>query len=311
MNNTLTKHEQKHNEIVARDLGIVTKQDCANNSGRIYKLSGCLFISCETSRTIPNQFVGSSRGSINEFSPTAGRRMRSYLRECVPEYICMVTLTYPFAYPTNGPETKEHLRRFIQELKRNAPTHTSQQFSCFWFMEFQSRGAPHYHLFVTYSPDKQWVSKRWYEIVNSEDERHLRAGTNCELFKRGREGTISYASKYAAKQEQKQVPEGFENVGRFWGVSGDRRRVSASTFVSRSQRSNPRVLAIVNQMKSLVLSSLEEGFAVKVVMKEGSVVVWFKERRLANKMHVLIARLGSQTMTWDRVFDDAEVDVWQ
>jgi len=310
MNSTLTKHEQKSNEIINRDRGIVTEQDCANNSGRIYSLSGGVFVSRETSRTVPHQFVGSSlRGAIESFSPGSGLRMRKYLRECMAEYTAMVTLTYPFCFPTNGPETKEHLRRFIQELKRRCPESEKERFSCFWFMEFQSRGAPHYHLFITYLPEKSWVSKTWYNICNTEDERHLRAGTKTEVLRRGRAGTISYASKYAAKQEQKVVPEGFEKVGRFWGISGVRTRLSAATFVSRSDASKEFVLNIVKSMKSHVLKCVKEGKAKVICRNEKSFVVVFLNPLAQLKMYGFLARIQLQTMCFSNIFMDAEIDL--
>jgi hypothetical protein len=37
--------------------------------------------------------------------------------------------------------------------------------------------------------------------------------------------------KYAAKMEQKTVPEGYESVGRFWGVAGLRSCVEAATVL--------------------------------------------------------------------------------
>ena len=64
---------------------------------------------------------------------------------------------------------------------------------------------------------KEELSKEWYRIVGSGDPKHLRAGTRVERIKRS---AISYVAKYAQKNEQKQVPEGFQNVGRFWGTWG-------------------------------------------------------------------------------------------
>lgn len=46
------------------------------------------------------------------------------------------------------------------------------------------------------------------------------AGTRIERLRGGREGAIGYATKYAAKLEQKEVPAGYESVGRFWGACG-------------------------------------------------------------------------------------------
>jgi hypothetical protein len=42
----------------------------------------------------------------------------------------------------------------------------------------------------------------------------------------------AYAAKYATKVEQKEPPEGFENVGRFWGTFGDLAIEAVATVVA-------------------------------------------------------------------------------
>jgi hypothetical protein len=89
-----------------------------------------------------------------------------------------------------------------------------------WFLEFQKRGAPHFHVFLNGRVDKMRVAQRWYEIVGSEDLNHRLAGTRIELL-REQHAASAYAAKYASKVEQKEPPEGFTDVGRFWGTFGD------------------------------------------------------------------------------------------
>jgi hypothetical protein len=86
-------------------------------------------------------------------------------------------------------------------------------------MEFQSRGAPHFHCFLTAEIPKEEISQAWYRIVGSGDDRHLRAGTRIEAL-REVYAAGAYAAKYLKKQEQKDVPEGYIEVGRFWGLFG-------------------------------------------------------------------------------------------
>jgi hypothetical protein len=94
-----------------------------------------------------------------------------------------------------------------------------------WFLEFQQRGAPHFHILTDWPLPKNrgnkvlWysrIAKRWYDIVDSGDEKHLQAGTRTETL-RSKEGGARYAVKYAQKMKQKKVPQGYEDVGRFWG----------------------------------------------------------------------------------------------
>jgi hypothetical protein len=55
-------------------------------------------------------------------------------------------------------------------------------------------------------------------MVGSRDEKHLRAGTRIEAIK-SKGHLYGYLYNYIKKSDQKEVPEGFENVGRFWGSS--------------------------------------------------------------------------------------------
>lgn len=206
--------------------------------GVIYDLQGhVLFLRTICADLRPGSLGG--RGKIKGFSPSSASRMRRFLRTSEAEYSVFITLTYPGAFPVDGRTVKEHLRRFLQELSRvarrrrldgKATAEPVKEFSAFWFLEFQARGAPHFHIFTTDTFDRDWVASRWYEIVGSDDLRHLRAGTRIEFLRGGRRGACGYAAKYAAKSVQKEVPENFANCGRFWGVVGNR-RCQAATIV--------------------------------------------------------------------------------
>ncbi len=64
----------------------------------------------------------------------------------------------------------------------------------------------------------QRLARRWFEIVGSNDPRHLAAGTRVEAV-RSRNGVMRYASKlYMGKDFE--MPPGWEHVGRFWGIIG-------------------------------------------------------------------------------------------
>jgi hypothetical protein len=129
----------------------------------------------------------------------------------------MVTLTYPAEYPGDGRLVKRHLSVVRKWLRRRGVRGL-------WVLEFQARGAPHLHIFVTGGwVGREALSEAWYRIVGSSDARHLRAGTQVKPWT----GTAArYVAKwYGAKWEQKIVPEGFEDVGRFWGTFGEVRPI--------------------------------------------------------------------------------------
>lgn len=128
---------------------------------------------------------------------------------------------------TGGRLFKDHLRAFRERLTRYFKKHDVHAFSALWFLEFQARGAPHVH-FILFDVDmtpelrkklRGWLGRAWSSIVGNpskhEQDKHRRAGTQIARMKKSHFG---YAAKYASKAEQKEVPEEFNDVGRFWGV---------------------------------------------------------------------------------------------
>ena len=173
--------------------------------------------------TVNYEVVGSGggggvRSDIHELTKNSLRNMAFVAHNTSIDFELMVTLTYPKSYPSDGRQVKYHLKRFIKWMKE-----VKGVISFFWFMEFQRRGAPHFHIFTAGGnllDMKKEVSQKWYDIVASEDPKHLLAGTRVEKL-RHPEGAGRYASKYASKPHQKKIPEGYKNVGRWWGNSRD------------------------------------------------------------------------------------------
>ena len=120
---------------------------------------------------------GGMRSAVKEFTYNSRRRLMrkiaGLLRDVLPLF---VTLTYPEIYPTDSKIYKEHLRRFGIYLRRRYP-----RAAFIWRLEFQKRGAPHYHLLVYNVPRtgkelrafRAWLSLTWYHLVDSGDEKHL------------------------------------------------------------------------------------------------------------------------------------------
>lgn len=160
--------------------------------------------------------VYAPRGAIKGFSAAARKRLIELLasinRTALERLPLFVTLTYPATWPEDPHVWKEHLDAWLKRLRRQF-----ERTTVIWKLEFQSRGAPHFHLLV-FGPrwiDPKWLSRTWFQIVASGDERHLQAGTKVE-FIRSWKGVMFYASKYLAKKTQENIPA---FPGRFWGVS--------------------------------------------------------------------------------------------
>lgn len=151
------------------------------------------------------------RGLVTRFTPTAARRLKFFARNTRDLWKGFVTLTYPGVYPRDGREVKRHINAFCQFLRR-------RKIAYLWVLEFQQRGAPHFHLLVSGWLPKWELSLAWYRIAGGGDERHLSFGTQVKAITDA-DAVGAYVADYAGKLEQKEVPEEYKNVGRFWGAS--------------------------------------------------------------------------------------------
>ncbi len=146
----------------------------------------------------------------------------------------MLTLSYGNIYPSNGYLVKKSLNRFLTFLRTRY-----SNLGYIWFLEFQARGAPHFHVLLDQDVipgDRDLVASRWliaaieFTMLDREYPPWLIADTALKMFKvhrhpktweklRSADGGRGYVTSYASKPNQKEVPKQFGNVGRFWGNS--------------------------------------------------------------------------------------------
>lgn len=100
----------------------------------------------------------------------------------------------------------------------------------FWFMEFQQRGACHFHLIVDREIKEEELKRMWYDVVGSGDKRHLEHGAHIAPIRKI-DSYKKYLSAYLTKEEQKKVPYFYQNAGRFWGYSRHLVNVNISVIV--------------------------------------------------------------------------------
>lgn len=200
----------------------------------------------------------SNSGGIGGFSGDSRRRMRAYLESCISDYRFIGTLTYGDHDAAPWRECKYHLKKFLESWR----SRSDEGFSCFWFLEFQRRGAPHFHFFSTelfpidnrrtadegseMDRSREALAKAWARATGDESQKHIAAGCQLDRIRKGRDGTLGYASKYGQKMEQKTVPDMFINqgtgksiLGRFWGISGEREVMSAAIRIIHGELKRP------------------------------------------------------------------------
>lgn len=139
----------------------------------------------------------------------------------------MMTLTYPANYSNDGDQVKSDLNRTLEWYRYHFPGAVY-----LWWLEFQKRGAPHYHLLsdvdhaergklstVTRRNGEKWQTHwdTWKQLEQAWER--LGGGHTAWEVINDQEGGKKYAAKYATKAYQKAVPKAYRNVGRFWGHS--------------------------------------------------------------------------------------------
>ncbi len=152
------------------------------------------------------------RGKIKGYSEKSKRRYRFLLRNTQKLWTHELEVSYPADFPMDGKKVKRDIKLLKDSLEKEYPG-----IAWTWRLGFQRRNAPHVHFLANMSVDYKWLAKRWYEIVGSGDPRHLKAGIHVDKIKNVGK-MINYMVTYMANDKETVVPEGFEYVGRFWGV---------------------------------------------------------------------------------------------
>jgi hypothetical protein len=151
-----------------------------------------------------------------------------------------VTLTYHNEYPDNFEDYKNQLDNFLRSLSRRFGRYVTKEViikgekvlkevwetsvGVIWKMEYQQRGAPHYHLFVwgvSLEELREFVPEKWHKIAGYGSPDHLAwhkgelGNEHCVQSVKSWHGVRSYASKYFAKLDDTK-----NRGGRVWGVRG-------------------------------------------------------------------------------------------
>jgi hypothetical protein len=163
------------------------------------------------------------RGGITTFSARSRTRMFDMFHKLeIKRKPIFVTLTYGEDYP-DAKTAKNNLRALFERIRRKMD---GLPISAVWRMEFQERGAPHFHIIFFDLPfiDKLTWQYWWEEITG-----HPEPFTRVERV-RSHKQIMAYVSKYVAKIEPSSKT-GFisltylhayrekhgDNIGRVWG----------------------------------------------------------------------------------------------
>lgn len=165
-----------------------------------------------------------TRGEIHDFSKQSrGRLLDLFHTLEVKRKPIFVTLTYARGWP-DARTAKNHLRALFKRVERKLE---GQRFSAVWRMEFQERGAPHFHIIFFDLPFIYKLTwQYWWEEITGSPEPF----TRVERLNNTRH-MMSYVSKYVAKVDKQDEKTGFNSptylaayvdgyddlIGRLWG----------------------------------------------------------------------------------------------
>jgi len=162
------------------------------------------------------------RGSIRVFSSASRRRLIELMARLEVERTRTSFLTMTFTAIPTPAEAKRAFKAFCMRLRRKFP-----KASALWRLEFQERGAAHFHMLIFNMP--YWaqadIQNAWQECTREEV-----SICHIKLLTGGNRQAAHYCAKYCAKRDQavgstslddapyrhvEGTPE--NDPGRFWG----------------------------------------------------------------------------------------------
>ena len=162
--------------------------------------------------------VGGRRAEVTGFSEGSRRRLQRTASNSKVPLVSQFALTYHETRP-DGATVKRHMNAWLTWLRRTVPG-----LSYLWILEFQTRGVPHFHVWLSIPPDlgsdfHLSMAAAWHRISGETSAEHLKVHTHAKNWIDWKMGGAGYLCKYLDKAAQKAVPDGFGWVGRFWGCT--------------------------------------------------------------------------------------------
>jgi len=159
------------------------------------------------------------RGIIRVFTRASRRRLMRFMARLKTRKIRATFLTLTFTGVHSNEYAKKCLKRFVMRLRRRF-----LEVSGVWRMEFQERGAIHFHLLLFKMP---FWKQGEAQMVWEQCTREVRSILDIRLVS-GARSIMAYISKYIAKPDERSEITSLEDgsyqhasagglAGRFWG----------------------------------------------------------------------------------------------
>jgi len=209
------------------------------------------------------------------------------------------TTTYPNEWSDDPRQWKRDLKALFKRID-----YKFENTSGTWRLEPQKRGAPHFSGFLwgcdwlRTKAGKKWFSEQWYEVVNSGDEKHLRAGTRIDhienYFDEGLFQAIFYLAKYQTKAEKGSIKQEFDYpVGRYWGAFN---RKNIAIHKEKMEVNRELFFKVRRVMKKLLEGKLPMNKFREVVKgKQSGLWAMMKDEEILKLMNLVITNMEGET----------------
>jgi len=159
--------------------------------------------------------LGKQKGHVSTGIFSRAQQKSGYRALCMiePEAKLWVTLSYPAEFPTDYNTVRKHVHQLLVELGRLGFKDYVGGY------EFQKRGAVHVNIVFTDYIPHLIIKEKWHRIVGTDDPHHLHRGVHLvDVKERAGHKFKHYIAGYIGKERQKEAPEGFKNMRRwfFW-----------------------------------------------------------------------------------------------
>jgi hypothetical protein len=159
---------------------------------------------------------GGKRGDIQVFSAGSRYRLFRLLHQLTFDKVTFMTLTYPNEFPTDARVYKANLKEFHRKFEIEYPGVQGV-----WRLEFQERGAPHFHImWLDWQPkddgEAQWI---WKSTCHTWDMAHELLGVDIRVVTDNTQQALIafYMAKYIAKIDERKIKDDERKCGRWWG----------------------------------------------------------------------------------------------
>lgn len=176
--------------------------------------------SCRIKRpeyTSSSNHTRAKRRNITSFSKPSVRTLKFKAMNAFPVLISQFCMTYHNNLP-DSEALKKHMNNFLTQLRKKY-----QGINYLWILEFQRRGAPHFHLYLSLPHDTEglhdFLANTWHKIAEPNSVDHLAFHLRKKNLIQWEMGNASYPCKFTDKYHQKQIPDCYQNTGRFWGAN--------------------------------------------------------------------------------------------